>query len=266
MSFFNVNGMEIHYEIKGTGPKILFIHGIGADLKNPISLFDSPLSKLFTILAFDPRGLGESDSSILPDSIAEMADDAAGLAIALGWDQYHVFGASMGGMVAQELVLRYPDKVQKLILGVTHAGGKNAPQIQMENLYDLSTAEMLRLSNTRQDEAWMAANPEQVKLAEQNFQMAKEAMQSNPQLLRGYNNQAQAVARHDTFERLGRIVSPTLVFAGHYDGGCPYEFVQAMAQQIPEARFELLESGHGDWFFDPKVWEMIIDFLQTKSL
>jgi 3-oxoadipate enol-lactonase len=65
------------------------------------------------------------------------------------------------------------------------------------------------------------------------------------------------------WDRLNQIASPTLVFAGHYDGGCPYELVQTMARQIPGARFELLESGHGDWFFDPRAWEIILDFLQA---
>lgn len=264
MAFAKFNGINMHYEIQGKGPRLLFIHGITADLKNPISIFNSPLPQHFTVLAFDPRGLGETESPGLPGSIAEMADDAAGLAAALGWDKYHLFGASMGGMVAQELVLRHPSVVQKMVLTVTNAGGKYAgPGVAVINtMFDLPTVEMLRLSDTRQDEAWMAAHPDMVKLVEQNSRAIGEAIRSDPVLMRGYKNQAKAVAMHDTFDRLPQISVPTIVFGGKYDGGCPFELVQAMAQQITGARFELVESGHGGWFVDPEVWKKMIDFLQ----
>lgn len=261
MAFAKVNGANIHYEVRGEGPRVLFIHGIGADMKNPISIFNTPISHKFEILAFDPRGLGESESENLPHSIAGMADDAAGLAEAIGWKQYHVLGASMGGMVAQELVLRYPSAVNKLVLAVTHAGGEYSPPPAVIEFDQLSTAEMLRLSDTRQDEAWMAANPELVAQAEQGFALAKEAKNANPSIVRGFNNQAEAVLKHNTFDRLSKITSPTFVFAGRYDGGCPYPFTQAMAEQIPGSRFELVESGHGGWVCDQGIWEMISEFL-----
>lgn len=261
MPFAQVDGININYEIRGSGPRLLFINGIGADLKNPIGLFSSPLGQQFTILSFDPRGLGESDDVDSPFSIADMADDAVGLAAAVGWDKYHLFGASMGGMVAQELVLRHPSAVEKMVLVVTHAGGKHGAPVVLENMFDLPTAEMLRLSDTRQDAAWIAANPELVHQAEQNFRSFRDAMYSDAKALKGYNAQARAVKKHDTFDRLSQIRVPTLVLAGKYDGGCPFRYTRAMAEQIPGSRFELLESGHGSWFFDPAVWSMISNFL-----
>ena len=262
MPFATVNNMKIHYEIRGVGPRLLFIHGIGADLNNPINIFNSPLAKYFTILAFDPRGLGESESAELPADIAEMSDDAAGLCEAVGWDKYHVFGASMGGMVAQELALRYPDKIDKLVLGVTHAGGQSAGPSVIDKLDAISAAEKLRMSDTRQDEAWAAEHPEIVIRAESQFKAAQEAMQSNPTLSRGYNNQMNAVLKHDTFDRLCRITAFTLVFGGRYDGSSSVRIVQEMADQIPHSRLELFESGHGNWFFDPSAWEKIIGFFR----
>ncbi len=84
MPYTKVNGINLHYEIRGTGPHVLFIHGIGADLKN-LSVFSIPLSpNVYSVLAFDPRGLGESDSSSGSYTIADLADDAAGLAMAVG--------------------------------------------------------------------------------------------------------------------------------------------------------------------------------------
>jgi 3-oxoadipate enol-lactonase len=262
MPFASVNGINIHYEIRGTGPRLLFIHGIGADLKNPISIFKTPLPEQFTILAFDPRGLGESDSPKESYIMANLADDAAGLAKAVGWDHYHVFGASMGGMVAQELALRHPASVGRLVMGVTNAGGVSAGPSVIDKMDDMSTAEKLKLSDTRQDEAWAAANPEIVNQFEVQSRAAREALHANPAVLRGYNYQVNAVLKHDTFDRLPQITAPTLVFGGLYDGSNPPEITRALAGQIPGARCELLESGHGSWYFDPAAWEMIAGFLR----
>ncbi|AGL00552.1 alpha/beta fold hydrolase [Desulfoscipio gibsoniae] len=261
MAFAKVNNINFHYEIRGTGPRVLFINGFGADLKNPPRIFDTPLPQQFTVLAFDPRGLGESDSPTIPCTIADMADDAAGLASAVGWDRYHVFGASMGGMVAQELILRHPVVVQKLILGVTNAGGKNAGPVLVDKLDKMSTLEQLRLSDTRQDEAWAAAHPEMVRQFKARFLAVREAWQDNPAHIRGYNNQINAVLKHNSYDRLPQITASTLVFGGRYDGCCPPEIIRALADQIPGARYELLEAGHGSWFVDPTVWEMITNFL-----
>lgn len=258
-----VNGIRINYEIRGEGPRLLFIHGIGADLKNPMSLFNSPLVKHFTILAFDPRGLGESDCPEEPWSIGDMADDAAALAKAVGWDTYHVFGASMGGMVAQELALRYPESVNRLILAVTNAGGTTAPRV-LDKLDKMSPIEKLRLSDTRQDEAWAAAHPEMIERMEAQSKAMKEVFVKKPSLLRGYTNQVKAALNHDTFDRLPQITVPTFVFGGRYDGGNPVSAVKAMADQIPGALFEIVEFGHGNWFFDKEIWEKVIEFLTEQ--
>lgn len=263
MPLANINGLNLKYEIRGTGPRVLFIHGIGADLKNPVGIFNTPIPQHFTVLAFDPRGIGESGCPAESYSIADLADDAAGLAKAAGWDRYHVLGTSMGGMVAQELVLRHPSAVDRLVLVVTHGGGAGSGPRVMDQLDAMSTAEKLKLSDTRKDESWMAANPEMVKQFEERFKTARDAWHADPARRRGYNYQVEASLKHDTFNRLPQIKAPTLVFGGRYDGGCPPEITRAMANQIPGARYELLESGHGDWYFDPAVWQMIIDFFRA---
>lgn len=256
-----VNGLNLNYEIRGTGPCVLFIHGIGADLKHPLGIFNTAVPQHFTVLAYDPRGIGESDSPAGPYTIADLADDAAELAAVVGWDRYHVLGTSFGGMVAQELALRHPAAVDKLVLGVTNAGGANAGP-RVDNLHELSTIEKLRLSDIRQDAAWAAANPEKVAAFEAQSRAMTDAMRADPKLAAGFAAQAQAVIIHDTFDRLPQITAPTLVFAGRYDGSNPPERTKAMADRISGARYELLESGHGNWYSDPAAWEMIIDFLR----
>ena len=263
MGFAKVNDINIHYQVQGTGPNVLFIHGIRADLTNPISAFKTALPQHFTVLAFDPRGLGESDSPLHPCSIADMADDAAGLAAALGWDKYHVLGFSMGGMVAQELALRHPAAVDKLVMGVTNAGVKNGAPVLVDKLDEIPVAQGLQISDTRQDAAWVDAHPEIVERFEQQSIAFKKELQSNPALQRGYANQVNAVLKHDTFDRLAEIKARTLVFGGIHDGSNPPEVISKMVGRIPNARLEMVEHGHGSWYFDPMVWQMIIDFLKS---
>lgn len=262
MPYAQANGTKLYYEIRGQGPNLLFINGIGADLSNPVGAFNCPLPEHFTVLAFDPRGLGRSRSPDPPSTIAAMADDAVALAAANGWRRYHVFGASMGGMVAQELALRHPQAVDKLVLGVTNAGGANAGLVEIHELRTLSTSRMLQAADTRQDEAWMAAHPEAVRQSEQRFRATWEALEADPATMRAYEAQVRAVKAHDTFERLGAIRAPTLVFGGRFDGSCPPAITEALAERVAGARYELFEAGHGSWYFDPQAWTIILDFLQ----
>ncbi len=255
------NGVHLNYEIRGNGPKLLFINGIGADIKAPIGLFNSPMVQHFSILSYDPRGLGESESPESGCSMGDLAEDAAALAKAVGWEKYHVFGASMGGMVAQELAIRHPEVIDKLVLAVTHSGGDSAP-VFVDKMLDLSPTELLKLSDTRQDEKWVEAHPEIIEKMVAHTNITKSAMETNPSFRRGYMNQVTAVIRHNTSERLKEIKADTLMFNGRYDGSNPVSNAEKMADSIPKARFEVIEHGHGSWFFDPMVWNMIIEFLK----
>lgn len=264
MPFVTVNGFKINYQAYGEGPLLLFINGIGADLRNPVGAANSPLPRHFTVLAYDPRGIGDSSGFDGPYGIADLADEAAGLAKALGWEHYHVFGASMGGMIAQELAIRNPSAVDKMVLCVTNAGGANcaSPSV-IDKLDQMSLNEVLKLSDTRQDEAWAAANPEKVRLFEEQYEAVKRGRQSNPAQARGYAGQVSAVLKHDTFDRLPQITCPTFILGGLYDGSNPPVEIRRMAAQIPGARCEFAESGHGGWYFDRSVWEKIIEFYKS---
>ncbi|WP_114319266.1 alpha/beta fold hydrolase [Desulfotruncus arcticus] len=99
---------------------------------------------------------------------------------------------------------------------------------------------------------------------EEQYQASRRSIQDNPSHVKGYANQVNAALKHDTFDRLPQITCPTLVYGGLYDGSCPPEEIRRIAGQIPGARCEFAESGHGSWFFDPSVWEKIISFYKEK--
>jgi len=99
--FAPVNGIDLYYERAGAGQRLLFISGTGADLRRSPRLTDGPPFAAFELLQYDQRGLGQSAVPAGPYTMADYADDAAGLLDAVGWEACHVFGVSFGGMVAQ---------------------------------------------------------------------------------------------------------------------------------------------------------------------
>ena len=111
--------IELYYERAGSGPRLLFISGTGGDLRHRPGVFEGPLPRHFDVLAYDQRGMGQAAKPDVPYSMADYADDAAGLMQAVGWDEALVIGVSFGGMVAQNLVTRHPQRVNKLVLCCT---------------------------------------------------------------------------------------------------------------------------------------------------
>jgi 3-oxoadipate enol-lactonase len=178
MPFISVRDIQIYYEISGKGPRLLYISGTGADLRNKPDVFDSPLAEHFEILAFDQRGLGQTDRPDIRYSMEDYADDAAGLLKALDWDRCHVVGISFGGMVAQELALRHPDCIDRMVLCCTSSGGAGGHSYPFHEMPDLPEDEMnsisVAINDSRQDADWQQRNPEryQAILARRNARNA----------------------------------------------------------------------------------------------
>ena len=125
MAFLQNQGARIYWDEQGSGDPILLIMGLGY----PSYLWHRTrpvLNKRYRTIALDNRGSGQSDAPAGPYSIALMASDAAATLEAAGVERAHVFGLSMGGMIAQEFALQYPERLRSLILGCTAPGGPNA--------------------------------------------------------------------------------------------------------------------------------------------
>lgn len=262
------NGIEIYYERAGEGPRLLFISGTGGDLRNKPNVFDGPLGRRFEVLAYDQRGLGQSDKPDRPYSMAEYADDAAALMDAVGWDRAHVVGVSFGGMVAQELVLRHPDKVERLVLACTSpggAGGASFPFHEIEHLQGEARARhLLPISDTRRDDAWAAGHPELY--AQLIAQSAANPFEAEPGRAMGARRQLEARALHDTWERLAQVRAPTLIAAGRYDGIARPETQERMAGRIPGAVLRWFEGGHLFMMQDRSAGPTMAAFLNGEPL
>jgi 3-oxoadipate enol-lactonase len=263
MPIARVNGLNLYFERAGSGPPLLFISGTGGDLRNKPNQFDGPLPRSFDMASHDQRGLGQSDKPDTPYSMADYADDAAGLLDHLGWDTAHVIGVSFGGMVAQELVLRHPQRVRRLVLACTSPGGAGGSSFafhEIEHLRGEARARhMIPISDTRRDAAWAAANPDQyeklVALA------AADPFADEPGRAAGAWRQLEARARHDTWARLPDIRCPVLIAAGRYDGIAPMAIQTRMAARIPGARLQVFEGGHLFMIQDRSATPAIAAFL-----
>src|SRR5580658_1315176 len=241
-----VRDIEIYYERAGEGAPLLFISGTGGDLRAKPNVFDGPLAKAFNLVSYDQRGLGRTEKPDGPYAMADYADDAAGLMDALGWASARVVGASFGGMVAQELALRHPEKVERLVLCCTSpggAGGASYPFHEIQHLKGEDRAKfLLPVSDTRRDAAWATANPD---LHAQFVAMgAADPFAGEPGRETGARRQLEARADHDTWDRLGDIRCPVLIAAGRYDGVALPETQERMAGRIPNAQLQFFDGGH----------------------
>jgi 3-oxoadipate enol-lactonase len=244
---------------------LLYISGTAGDLRNRGNMFTSPLAGHFTILGFDQRGRGQTGKPPGPYSMADYANDAAGLIDFVGWQKCHVIGMPFGGMVAQELALGHRRKVERMVLGCTASGGAGGASYPLHELEDLPPEEQVRRAiqrtDRRRDDAWAKANPDQyVKLFQD--QLAAMARGADDLLRsRGAHEQLAARGRHDTCDRLPRLDIPVLVCGGKYDGQAEPAVVENLAARIPGAELEFFEGGHRFAVQDPAAHERMIQFL-----
>ena len=267
MPFKQVRDIDIYYEIAGSGPRLLYISGTGADLRNKPNIFDSPLANEFEILAFDQRGLGQTSRPDIPYSMADYAEDIVALLDALNWQTCHVMGISFGGMVAQELAIRFPEVIERLVLCCTSSGGTGGHSYPFHELVDLTpeqfNAAYVSISDTRHDANWQRENPEayQAILDESN---RRNAGAGEPNREIGARRQLEARIDHNTYERLPGIKLPVFIAGGAYDGVAPPKNLEAIQQQIEGSLLKFFQGGHDFYDNDPLAYQRIGDFLHGR--
>lgn len=256
--------LKMYYEMSGEGEPLLLIRGLGSTCEGFAAQIEG-LAPHFLVIAFDNRCVGRTEQPQQPFTIADMADDSAALLDALEVESAHVFGVSLGGMIAQELVLRHPEKVRRLALGCTHAGPRTASRtpewaVQIFNeSRDMPRPDALRHSIPLLFAAKTVE--EQPELVEETLKV----MARNNQPKSSYLLQLGAVMLHDTFDRLPQIKHTSLVMTGTEDTLVDPGNSRLIAERIPGARLiEFPEAGHV--FFTEKpdlVNRALIDFFNA---
>jgi 3-oxoadipate enol-lactonase len=253
-------GVRIYYERRGTGVPLLFLNGSGATLAGSGLLIDL-FTDRFDVVAADQRGLGRTGIPSGPYSMGDYAADAVAVLDAVGWNTARVAGVSFGGMVAQELAVSFPNRVERLALICTSPGGANAsyPLHELATRTNAERAALRRLLlDTRFTPEWLETHPGDQRLA---AMMAGRNTVSVGEAARGETEQLLARSRHDVNDRLGAIICPTLVASGRYDGIAPVANGEAIAAAVPNAQLRVYEGGHAFFVQDRTALPEILDFL-----
>ena len=260
-----VNGIDLYYEIHGSGEPLLMIEGLGYSAwmwYKQIPAF----RERYQVILFDNRGAGNTDKPDTEYSIEIMADDASGLLRTLGIGPVHVLGISLGGFIAQELALRHPDLVKSLTLVSTNSGpGKRAMRNSqhMNGLFKLwgilpGTFEMggkasvplgFEYGITREDRIRyglsLAFTPEYFKEHPDEIARIVSWRLDNPQPGYAWTRQLMAGMNFDSSGRAEGIHAPTLVVNGAEDRIVSPESARELAGRIPDSRYVEIEgSGH----------------------
>lgn len=262
-----LNGIDIHYEVRGdeSAPRTLFVNGSGATLERSGMLVDVFASRL-RVACHDQRGLGRTEIPTGPYSMADYAADALAVADDLGWATFGLVGISFGGMVAQEVAVTAPDRIERLALICTSPGGEGGSSYPLHTLVDLDPAERSAvyrtLLDTRFTDEWLAEHADARGLL--TMMENHTGQEKSADVLRGEWEQLSARRGHDVWDRLHRITCPTLVASGRYDGIAPPENGAAIASRIPGAELRLYEGGHAFFAQDPQAFRDVLDHLDPR--
>jgi pimeloyl-ACP methyl ester carboxylesterase len=265
MAFARSGPLRLYYETEGSGPPVVLIAGQAMTHRawwrtRPV------LAQSFRVLAFDNRGIGRSDHSTLPYTVAQMADDVIAVLDAAGEGRAHIYGISLGGMVAQEVALRHPDRVGALVLGATTAGGTHTVLGDGQAL-----SFFVRAGAMAPEEAEWAAVPYNYGEATRRLRGDRIAEDIAHRLdfptdTLAYMHQSAAAAAHSTLWRLGRIVAPTLVLHGEDDAVVPRQNAEVLADAIPGAELKTWPgAGHLYVTDEPRADEYVARFLERHS-
>ena len=260
-------GARLHYSCVGSGEPLLLITGfaISAEIFAPVL----PLyAAHFRCITFDNRGAGRSSTPLVPTSMGELAADSVAVLDAVGVDCAHVYGLSMGGMIAQEIALRFPDRVRGLVLGGTSAGGAFAPR-SFTGLADIvlqrvplvpAHVRRRRLTHALFSAGFRAEHPD---LVDEYLQ----AVGAHRAGALGAWWHLMASASFDRSALLPYIGAPTLVLHGDADALTPVANARLLARRIPDAELRLLTgAGHVYLLEQPeRSRELLLEWLRRRS-
>lgn len=273
MPLVDVNNIKMHYEIYGEGFPVILHHGYGATSKVWIAQVGE-LSKNFKVITLDARSSGRSEHPKEPYTMDTLVEDLKGLMDALNMEQVHLIGQSMGGWIAQNFILKYPDCVNKLVLiGTNHKGSgiqfmKNA----LTDSYELQKQDKqqafwnyTKLTHHRKFIKEMQADPKKKFHGIWSAEDMIDELTENNMTPEDYELLANAIEKHDVTDRLSEIKNPTLLLASSHDKLSPKLVMEEIDKNIPNSKLEIIQGSAHHLFLEaaPQVNQIIIDFLKS---
>lgn len=232
-------GFPMYYEAHGDGFPLLLVNGLGSDHREWLCQLPAFAAR-YRVVTFDNRGAGDSGVPPGPYTTPGMADDAAALLAALRIDRAHVLGVSLGGMIAQEMALRHPGMVERLVLACTSPGGKAAVRPSAEALSAFVRSpegspeeELRRMIPYLYTKRFARERADEIEAF-----IARRLL--HPTRPEGYAAQLAAAIAHASGDRLSAVRARTLVIAGTEDRLVPPENSRRIASIVPGATLVLL--------------------------
>ncbi len=257
-----INNVHLYYEIHGSGAPLLLVAGLASDSQSWQPILED-LARHYQVITLDNRGVGRTRPADIPVSIQQITDDCVSLIKSLGLSSVRLLGHSMGGFVAQECAIRYPEYVDALILAGTTA--VNSPRnnalffdwaTYLEDSMDLK----LWFKNMFY---WIFSRHffQQEEIVNDALRLAIEY--PYPQSKEAFRNQVKAIAEFNCLARLATITAQTMVISGKEDLLFPPEECAKLAQEIPGATFSLIEkAAHSIHMENPQAFtEDVLQFL-----
>ncbi len=268
MSFVEIENFKLYYEVKGQGEPLVLISGFASGAWLWFNQIND-LAKYFQVITFDPRGISQSKLNENETvSIKEIADDVCEILDELRINKASVLGTSFGGFVAQEFALRYPERLNKLILACTSFGGVN--HVLPDNFEVISAFSATEnLNNLERIRKFMI--PAFTKdFAKNNFAVIEKTC-----LLREQNKVPETVylqqlASATTFDmqaKVSQIIAETLVISGDKDQVVPMQNSINLANMIPKSRLEIIENSGHLFFIEQaeKFNKIVTEFVQSSN-
>jgi 3-oxoadipate enol-lactonase len=261
MAEANLRDIKIHFDVYGDGEPLLMIMGLGASSAVWDPALVKELSRKFGVITFDNRGTGRSDKPDAPYSIEMFADDAAGLLDNLNIPRAHIFGVSMGGMIAQEFALRHPTRVVTLTLGCTTAGGTHSIPPPPESLKVLTAPREGVAPEEIVRRGWpLGYTQDFIATHRDELEASLRRVLEHPTPPFAFQRQIEATYTLKTWDRLPEIKAPTLVVTGAQDVLIPAKNSELIAGRIPGAKLHIIP-GVGHSFMHQGKDEFIRVFL-----
>jgi len=259
--YAEANGLRIHYELAGDGPRtIVLVNGLADDLASWAFQMDALLHAGFQVLRFDNRGVGETTCPSGPYTTRLLARDTKALVDYLQITDFHLLGVSMGGMIAQEYALAFPADLRSVTLASTYA----SPGPFCSRMFALwaDLAPVVGTPTVMRDVTLWAFTREFFESRQEELSEFEGAMQFSSQPLHAYLAQLSAIRTHDLTERLDEIEVPTLVVAGESDILIPVALSKRLAEGIRASRWALTPGGHAAmWEYSAEFNSVVIGFL-----
>jgi 3-oxoadipate enol-lactonase len=255
--------VALAYDVRGRGSPLVLIQGVGVGRWGWEPVADR-LARRFQVITIDNRGIGASDAPPGHYSTRMMADDVLAVLDHAGIQQANVLGTSLGGMIAQELALAHPERVDRLVLVATIPGGPRSRPMPLATTYLLASAPLMTSQAKLQQFVHTTLGPETLRRRPKVARRLAARKLAHPQSPQAWRTQTEAGMLFNPLGRQRRITQPTLVVQGTADQVVDPGNANVLADLVPDARVQRFHgAGHLLYWEQPKRFVRVVTVFLT---